>query len=98
LGKASKKYTHHPISQFVSLHRLAPQHKAFITDVDSVVIPTLITEALENKDWVQAMKEEMNALKKNNTWEVVTLPMGKKPIGCKWVYTPNYKANGTLER
>lgn len=47
---------------------------------------------------MQAMTEEMNALKKNDTWEVVTLPKGKQPVGCKWVYTLKYKADGTLER
>ena len=98
LPKPSRKRTHHPISYFSWLHKLTPQHKAFITSLDSVAIPTSTIEVLETKEWVKALKEEMNALKKNNTWEVVTLPMGKKPIGCKWVYTPNYKANGTLER
>ncbi|KAG8486257.1 hypothetical protein CXB51_019640 [Gossypium anomalum] len=28
----------------------------------------------------------MQSLHKNRTWELVTLPKGKKEIGCKWVY------------
>lgn len=28
----------------------------------------------------------MQSLHKNNTWEVVPLPVGKTAIGCKWVY------------
>lgn len=40
----------------------------------------------------------MEALSKNNTWEIVELPTCKKVIGCKWVYTPKYRANGTLEK
>ena len=36
--------------------------------------------------------------KKNGTGEVMTFPRGKKPVGCKWVFTVKYKADGTVER
>jgi hypothetical protein len=36
------------------------------------------------------MKEELLALQKNKTWELVHLPEGKRDVGCKWVFT--YKA------
>ena len=35
------------------------------------------------------MDEELNAFEKNNTWELVKLPLGKKAIGCKWVHKVN---------
>jgi len=44
------------------------------------------------------MDLEMEALEKNNTWKLVTLPLGKKHVGCKWVYTLKYKADGTIAR
>ena len=31
------------------------------------------------------MKEEFNSLQKNNTWELVDLPLGRKLVQCKWV-------------
>ncbi|KAE8655249.1 hypothetical protein F3Y22_tig00117034pilonHSYRG01568 [Hibiscus syriacus] len=40
----------------------------------------------ENDKWMAAMVEEMESLNHNRTWELVRLPEGKKPIGCKWVY------------
>ena len=33
-----------------------------------------------------AMEEEMQSLHKNQTWELVELPKGKRAIGCKWLY------------
>ena len=44
------------------------------------------------------MVKEMQALSKNNTWELVSLPNGKKPVGCKWVFTIKHNADGTIER
>ena len=44
------------------------------------------------------MNAEMKALEKNKTWELVDLPVGKRPFRCKWVYTIKYKADGSLER
>ena len=44
------------------------------------------------------MEEEISALMKNETWEKCELPKGKKAIGCKWVFTIKYHADGTIER
>lgn len=43
------------------------------------------------------MNEEICALKKSNTWELVILSKGKKPVGCKWVYTIKYQVDGSIE-
>ena len=41
------------------------------------------------------MTQEFEALHANHTWD---LPVGKKPIGCKWVYKVNHKADGSIEK
>lgn len=43
------------------------------------------------------MDVEMTTLEKNNTWDLVPLPKGKHPFGCKWVYTLKYKSYGSLD-
>ena len=44
------------------------------------------------------MNEEMKSLQKNKTWELVECPLGKKLVGCHWIYTVKYKADGSIER
>ena len=42
--------------------------------------------------------EEMNAFKKNGTWEIVDLLKEKRTLGCKWIFTVKCKANGSIEK
>lgn len=44
------------------------------------------------------MIAEHESLMKNQTWDLTSLPLGKKPIRCKWVYKVKYKAYGTLDK
>lgn len=44
------------------------------------------------------MNEEMRFLQKNETWDLVECSPGKKPVGCKCVYSVKYKADGSIER
>lgn len=44
------------------------------------------------------MQQELDALAHNHTWDLVPLPLGKKPIGSKWVYKVKLRSDGTLER
>uniref|UniRef100_A0A2N9G770 Integrase catalytic domain-containing protein n=1 Tax=Fagus sylvatica TaxID=28930 RepID=A0A2N9G770_FAGSY len=42
--------------------------------------PTGFKEVVQDKKWRNAMNEEIKAIKKNDTWELTTLPYGKKAI------------------
>ena len=44
------------------------------------------------------MKEELDALHKTGTWDLVDLPSGKSSIGCKWVYKIKTQSDGTVNR
>ena len=47
--------------------------------------PWDFNEAKEMKVWTDACKEEIFSMEKNNTWVLVELSKGFKPIGLKWV-------------
>ena len=44
------------------------------------------------------MKEELDALHKTGTWDLVDLPSRKSGIGCKLVYKIKTRSDGTVDR
>ena len=44
------------------------------------------------------MKEELDALTKNHTWDLVTLLPGQSVVGCKWIYKIKTRFDGSIER
>uniref|UniRef100_A0A2N9IYW1 Integrase catalytic domain-containing protein n=1 Tax=Fagus sylvatica TaxID=28930 RepID=A0A2N9IYW1_FAGSY len=60
--------------------------------------PHTFREASFDPLWQQAMKEELDALLKTGTWDLVDLPAGKSAIGCKWVYKIKTRSDGTVDR
>ncbi|OIT08636.1 putative helicase chr10 [Nicotiana attenuata] len=55
-------------------------------------------EALNHSGWSDAMLEEIHALEYNHMWDLVDLPKGKKPVGCKWVFTVKVNPDGSVAR
>ncbi|CAL8152273.1 unnamed protein product [Prunus armeniaca] len=94
IGKTSK----YLIANHVSTEKLSEPLKAFVHQLSAIHIPTKVSEALKDPKWVQAIKEEMKAFEKNQTWTLKTIPRGKKTIGCRWVFTIKHNADGSIER
>jgi hypothetical protein len=44
------------------------------------------SQACSNPAWIQAMVAEYKSIMRNNTWQLVSLPPGIRPISSKWVY------------
>ena len=51
--------------------------------------PKNFEEASEHEYWIRAMNEELDQIEKNNTWELVPIPIDKNVIGSKWVFKMN---------
>ena len=47
--------------------------------------------------WQIAMKEKLDALSKNHTWDLVILPLEKFVVGCKWIYKIKTRSNRSIE-
>ena len=44
------------------------------------------------------MNEEMQALSKNEKWDLVPHSPHKKAIGCRWIYKVKYNVDGSVNR
>nr|GEU43898.1 hypothetical protein [Tanacetum cinerariifolium] len=73
---------------------------ADFTNLESTVNiePKKISQALEDKSWVDAMQDELLQFKTQQVWILVDLPFGKKVIGTKWVYRNKKDERGVVVR
>jgi hypothetical protein len=53
----------------------------FLSKID----PKNFAQVSEDKHWVNAVKEELNQIEKNETWKRVPRPKDKNVLGTKWV-------------
>jgi hypothetical protein len=88
----------HDISKFVCYEALSSSYRAFVASLQTVSIPNDWKTAKQDPKWREAMIEELEALKKNKTWVLTTLPAGKKAVSCKWIYTVKQNPEGKVER
>jgi len=88
----------HDIANYISYTSLSTNYMAFIASLQSIVIPRDCKVAKQDPKWHEAMIEELNALGRNKTWELVHLPAGKRAIGCKWIYTVKQNPESKIER
>ncbi|KAH9751503.1 hypothetical protein KPL71_014323 [Citrus sinensis] len=83
-------------------------HSEYVTEINVAYYlltedgePSTFHEALNSSDvtlWMIAIQEEIEALHKNKTWELVSLPRGRKAIGNKWVYKIKRDGNNQVEQ
>ena len=63
--------------------------------------PQSYREAVSRSDknkWLKALKEEMDSLEKNETWQLVERPKQQKLVGCKWIYKVKEGIPGTEQK
>ena len=82
----------------MSYDLFSARHKHFLAAITVGVEPNSYRQASRDANWRSAMQSEIDALEKNGTWSLVTLPPGKKALGSRWVYKIKYNSDGSVER
>jgi hypothetical protein len=58
--------------------------------------PADVDEALADASWRAAMKEELESIVDNQTWQLTALPGGHRAIGLKWVFKVKRGPDGEI--
>ncbi|CAA6672054.1 unnamed protein product [Spirodela intermedia] len=53
-------------------------------------------EASQKEAWRKAMRDEMEAIDRSQTWELVTTPASCRSIGLKWIFKLKKNAQGEV--
>jgi uncharacterized protein (DUF1919 family) len=69
-------------------------HLALLNDSD----PMTFEEAVKSEKLRYIMDQEMQAIERNDTWELTMLPSGEKTIGVKWVFKTKFNENGEVDK
>ena len=75
--------------KFISVQEIYDETQAIEEDeacLFSGEEPTSYKTTMKEEVWRKAMKEELEAIEKNSTWELVKLLEKYKSIGVKWIY------------
>ncbi|GJZ93963.1 retrovirus-related pol polyprotein from transposon TNT 1-94 [Tanacetum coccineum] len=55
-------------------------------------------ESSEAPYWKEAIQSEIDSIVHNNTWKLVDLPLGHKPIDHKWIFKKKLRLDGTIKK
>lgn len=90
--------TPYPIENYLSKARFSSGHMSFLAALTSSSDPKNYKEASIDDIWNDSMTDEYTTLEANHTWDITTLPPGKKAIICQWIYKTKLDANGKETR
>lgn len=60
--------------------------------------PQTYHEAMQSKGWQETIASEVDSIKRNHTWEVVDLPVGKRAISAKWIFKEKMDSSGRVTK
>ncbi|KAE8723109.1 Retrovirus-related Pol polyprotein from transposon TNT 1-94 [Hibiscus syriacus] len=100
LKQFKKNHTHQELRRSSRIpkptQRYSPSlHYLLLTDNGE---PECYDEAMQVEDsvkWESSMKDEMDSLMSNQTWELTELPPGKKALHNKWIYRIKEEHDGS---
>jgi hypothetical protein len=60
--------------------------------------PTFFEEAIQKKEWADAMTEEYQSIIKNDVWEIVPRLNNKDVVSSRWLFKIKHAADGSIEK
>ena len=81
--------------------RRPPNYYGVWTSVSHAMEQTTVKDALSSPDkmkWLDAMKAEIDSLRRNDAWDLVELPKDRKAVGSKWIFKEKVSAVDSVER
>jgi len=71
-------------------------------DLNAMIIlieddPSTFEEAVKSTKWRDAMNKEIEAIERNETWVLTTLPEGVNSIGVKWIFKTKLNESGEID-
>ncbi|KAG8491206.1 hypothetical protein CXB51_014365 [Gossypium anomalum] len=84
-------------------HAMVPRSKAGIFKPNVLSVETVefepcsVDEAIAHPEWKLAFQVEYDALMANSTWELLSLPPGRKAIGYKWLFKIKREPDGSVD-
>ena len=74
------------------------EHEFDIGLEDDPISVSQVKQSSNFEKWMESMKDEMKSMKNNGVWDLVELPEGVKPIGCKWIFKTKRDSKGNIVR
>jgi hypothetical protein len=60
--------------------------------------PTCLEEAIQRKEWAEAMTKEYQSIMKNEVWEIVPRPKNKDVVSSRWLFNIKHVVDGSIEK
>jgi hypothetical protein len=60
--------------------------------------PTCSKEAIQRKEWTDAMTEEYQSIMKNEVWEIVPISKNKDGVSYRWLFKIKHVVDGSIEK
>ena len=92
---------HHLVDQIIGHKEAKPMTRSRLRNETCLLRkmePRIVSEAIQDDDWYNAMKEEIEQIENNKTWTLVPRPIDKNVIGTKWVFRKKLDENGEITR
>ncbi|KAJ9561864.1 LOW QUALITY PROTEIN: hypothetical protein OSB04_007024 [Centaurea solstitialis] len=94
--KAPRHCNRYPIQNYVAYSHVSPESNLY--QYPSFLPDSQRCEQYFSSPRMAAMEDELGALRGNHTWDLETLPLGERVVGCRWVFTVKLHSDGSLHR